>query len=118
LPVTLAGAGKAAASLSPRKSLWADGPNGIDGWYDDVRLGPYYRQMKNYLINAVAEPSVMQKAGILGDIIAGEQDKFFKDDENTGPYGRLYDSIIPVLVVFLAAQNAFVKGIILTGLKD
>jgi multiple sugar transport system permease protein len=27
-------------------------------------------------------------------------------------------TIIPVLIVFLAAQNAFVKGIVLTGLKD
>ena len=27
-------------------------------------------------------------------------------------------TVIPVLIVFLAAQNAFVKGIVLTGLKD
>jgi multiple sugar transport system substrate-binding protein len=68
--------------LPNRKSLWADGSNGIDGWYDNARLGPYYRQMKNYLIDVAVEPSAMQKAGILGDIIAEEQDKFFKDDEN------------------------------------
>lgn len=68
--------------LPNRKSLWADGANGIDGWYDAARLGPYYRQMRNYLIDVVVEPSAMQKAGILGDIIGEEQDKFFKDDEN------------------------------------
>jgi multiple sugar transport system substrate-binding protein len=68
--------------LPNRKSLWADGPNGFDGWYDEARLGSYYRQMKDYLINAVVEPSAMQKASICGDIIAEEQDKFFKDDEN------------------------------------
>jgi multiple sugar transport system permease protein len=27
-------------------------------------------------------------------------------------------SIIPVLIAFLSAQNAFVKGIALSGLKD
>jgi ABC-type glycerol-3-phosphate transport system permease component len=27
-------------------------------------------------------------------------------------------TFIPVLAVFLTAQNAFVKGIVLTGLKD
>jgi multiple sugar transport system substrate-binding protein len=68
--------------LPNRKSLWANGPSGIDGWYDNARLGPYYRQIKDYLINAVVEPSAMQKASICGDIIAEEQDKFFKDDED------------------------------------
>ena len=68
--------------LPNRKSLWADGSNGIDGWYDDARLGPYYRQMRDYLINVVVEPSALQKLAILYDIISEEQDKFFKDDEN------------------------------------
>ncbi|MDR2303319.1 MAG: sugar ABC transporter substrate-binding protein [Treponema sp.] len=68
--------------LPNRKSLWADGSGGIDGWYDDARLGPYYRQMRDYLIDVIVEPSAMQKASICGDIIAEEQDKFFKDNEN------------------------------------
>jgi multiple sugar transport system substrate-binding protein len=68
--------------LPNRKSLWADGPTGIDGWYDNARLGPYYRQMRDYLINVVVEPSAMQKAAICYDIISEEQDKFFKDNEN------------------------------------
>jgi multiple sugar transport system substrate-binding protein len=66
--------------LPNRFSLWQDGPNGIDGWYDNARLGPYYRQMKNYLMNAVVEPTAMQKAGILGDIQSEEMEKYFKDN--------------------------------------
>jgi multiple sugar transport system substrate-binding protein len=68
--------------LPNRKSLWADGPNGIDGWYDNARLGPYYRQMRPYLRDVVVAPEAMVKAVICMDIIAEEQDKFFKDNEN------------------------------------
>jgi multiple sugar transport system substrate-binding protein len=68
--------------LPNRKSLWADGPAGIDGWYDNARLGPYYRQMRPYLRDVVVAPEAMVKAAICMDIIAEEQDKFFKDNEN------------------------------------
>jgi multiple sugar transport system substrate-binding protein len=68
--------------LPNRKSLWADGPTGIDGWYDNARLGPYYRQMRPYLRDVVVAPEALVKAAICMDIIAEEQDKFFKDNEN------------------------------------
>jgi len=66
--------------LPNRLSLWADGPSGIDGWYDEARLGPYYREMKNYLIDVLVEPSAMQKTTIVYDIQSEELEKYFKDD--------------------------------------
>jgi multiple sugar transport system substrate-binding protein len=68
--------------LPNRYSLWQDGPAGIDGWYDNARLGPYYRQMRNYLRDAVVAPEAMMKLNICGDIINEESDKFFKDNAN------------------------------------
>jgi multiple sugar transport system substrate-binding protein len=66
--------------LPNRYSLWEDGPNGIDGWYDDERLGPYYREMKTYLRDAVVDPSALQKANICTDIIREECERYLKED--------------------------------------
>jgi multiple sugar transport system substrate-binding protein len=66
--------------LPNRKSLWADGAGGIDGWYDNARLGPYYRQMRPYLRDVMVAPEAMAKTAICMDIIAEEQDKYFKDN--------------------------------------
>jgi multiple sugar transport system substrate-binding protein len=68
--------------LPNRKSLWSDGPNGMDGWYNEARLGPYYRQMRPYLINAAAHPEAVVRAAICIDIIQEEHDKYFQDNEN------------------------------------
>jgi len=67
--------------LPNRKSLWADGPKGIDSWYDNARLGPYYRQMRNYLRDALVSPDAMFRLSIISDITGEEQDKFFKDNQ-------------------------------------
>jgi multiple sugar transport system substrate-binding protein len=66
--------------LPNRYSLWEDGPNGIDGWYDDERLGPYYREMRTYLRDAVVDPSALQKANICTDIIREECERYLKED--------------------------------------
>ena len=68
--------------LPNRYSLWADGPNGIDGWYDNARLGPYYRQMRPYLRDVMVAPEAMFRLNIILDITAEEQDKYFKDNQN------------------------------------
>jgi multiple sugar transport system substrate-binding protein len=67
--------------LPNRYSLWADGAKGIDGWYDNARLGPYYRQMRNYLRDAAVSPDAMFSLAIINDITSEEQDKFFKDNQ-------------------------------------
>lgn len=66
--------------LPNRYSLWADGPAGIDGWYDEARLGPYYRQMREYLRDVAVAPEALAKLQITMDIISEEQDKYFKDN--------------------------------------
>jgi multiple sugar transport system substrate-binding protein len=66
--------------LPNRYSLWEDGGNGIDGWYDNARLGPYYRQMRGYLRDVQVDERAMQKASIFGDIMQEETDKYFKDN--------------------------------------
>ncbi|MBK5262186.1 MAG: sugar ABC transporter substrate-binding protein [Peptostreptococcaceae bacterium] len=62
-------------------SLWADGEDGIDGWYDEQRLGPYYKQMGSYLRDAKVNPAAMQKTSRLSDILKEETDKYFKENE-------------------------------------
>lgn len=68
--------------LPNRYSLWADGTSGIDSWYDDARLGPYYRQMRDYLRDARVHPTAMQKSPICTDILTEETDKYFKENAN------------------------------------
>jgi multiple sugar transport system substrate-binding protein len=66
--------------LPNRYSMWEPGPNGIDGWYDEARLGPYYRQMRNYLRDAEVDPRAMQLSNRFRDIIREEADRYFKQN--------------------------------------
>lgn len=68
--------------LPNRYSFWEEGPDGLDGWYDEERLGTDYLNMKEYLRDAEVDPSALQLVTICSDIITEETDKYFKEGQN------------------------------------
>ena len=61
--------------------MWADGPNGINSWYDDDRLGPYYRQMRPYLRDVEPSSEALLRTNQILDIIYEENDRYFLDNQ-------------------------------------
>jgi multiple sugar transport system substrate-binding protein len=67
--------------LPNRFSQWADGPNGIDAWYNAGRYGNYYREMRDYLMAALVQPDAMVYTGEQNDIQSEELSLYFNDNK-------------------------------------
>lgn len=68
--------------LPNRLSMWEEGPDGLDGWYDKERLGEDYLNMKEYLRDVRVDPLAMQPTSMCSDIFNEETDKFFKEGQD------------------------------------
>ena len=68
--------------LPNRISMWEEGENGLDGWYDEERLGTDYLSMIEYLRDSHVQEPALSPTSKTEDILKEELDMFFLEDQD------------------------------------
>jgi multiple sugar transport system substrate-binding protein len=68
--------------LPNRISMWEEGEQGLDGWYDEERLGTDYLNMIEYLRDAEVQAPALAPTSKCQDILIEELDMYYLEDQD------------------------------------